>query len=653
MLTWKLQARVVHSDVESSASLEFGGGPHASALNQLQSNIEWTQRDNLHSVPTDCNQRTERQGWMADASVSAESAWHNFAMAPFYRNWLRSIVDVQEDFPAADPTDKRKCGTQGRVDCVGAVADTVPHPPGTFGSRPADPSWSSSFDLVYWYLLRYSGDKRIANSTYPALKSYIEYMLSIAAKDSSGLLRWSTTGDWLEQQWPSGSSNYHVKVREQATSAFNTILGIKILADAAALLGGDKKADETKYRAVVADQQARWHQTFFNMSGTGGGKATEWHGRFVDPAQEAGSKNCPNGGICCPYSQFPGGCTFWQSFANATTPARLHMVSNCDAYPASCHRDTQRACWKDWHYNLQIHPITRREMRAIPLGHNFTCDMPLQGDLGGNASSMTYGDGSQAVLAYSLYLGVAPTPEIEASTIRQLVAAIDATGNHPTTGIIATKWLPEALSKLSRPEVVLNMVLQTGPPSWMDQIAHNATTVHENWEWFVGPGMNSHNHPALTSIGAWLWRWLAGIRIAEGPTEPGYAGAYAHLTLAPYEAIVTDHARISSAKASLPTTHGNISLSWEFSRSSFYINTSLPPNTAATVKLPHSAGRLWAELHEGESLIYRDGDVAPEVAARLQTVEGVHTVDRVDADHLVIQIGGGDYSFAARLGPVI
>jgi hypothetical protein len=37
-------------------------------MNQLQSNIQWTQRDNLHSVPTDCDQRTERQGWMADAS---------------------------------------------------------------------------------------------------------------------------------------------------------------------------------------------------------------------------------------------------------------------------------------------------------------------------------------------------------------------------------------------------------------------------------------------------------------------------------------------------------------------------------------------------------------------------------------------------------
>ena len=65
-------------------------------------------------------------------------------MGPFYRNWLRSIVDVQQDFPAADPLDKRACGTQGRAYCVGAVTDTVPHPPGTFGTRPADPSWSST-----------------------------------------------------------------------------------------------------------------------------------------------------------------------------------------------------------------------------------------------------------------------------------------------------------------------------------------------------------------------------------------------------------------------------------------------------------------------------------------------------------------------------
>ena len=89
-------------------------------------------------------------------------------------------------------------------------------------------------------------------------------------------------------------------------------------------------------------------------------------------------------------------------------------------------------------------------------------------------------DQSQSVLAYTLFLGAPPTVEIRKATLAQLVAAIKKTDNHPTTGIIGTKWLPEALSKSGRSDVVLDMVLQTGAPSWMDQIAHNATTVWEN-----------------------------------------------------------------------------------------------------------------------------------------------------------------------------
>ena len=80
------------------------------------------------------------------------------------------MVDVQSDFPAKDPLDHRACRSQGRLDCLGAVTDTVPHPPGTFGAGPADPSWSAAFDLVYWYNLRYSGDRRSAAKHYPALK---------------------------------------------------------------------------------------------------------------------------------------------------------------------------------------------------------------------------------------------------------------------------------------------------------------------------------------------------------------------------------------------------------------------------------------------------------------------------------------------------
>lgn len=353
---------------------------------------------------------------------------------------------------------------------------------------------------------------------------------------------------------------------------------------------------------------------------------------------------CPNGGICCPLPQFPGGCTFWESCPHAgicsSPDDRLHMVSNCASYPASCGAE-QKSCWPNVERGLTIHPVKSSYLKSVKLGDNFTCGMPTKGM---NTSAVTYGDGSQSVLAYTLFLGAAPTTEIHEATLAQLVAAIKKTNNHPTTGIIGTKWLPEALSKLDRPDVVLDMVLQTGAPSWMDQIAHNATTVWENWEWFVGPNMNSHNHPALTSIGAWLWRWFVGIRIAEEPSEPGYGGAYAHITIAPYEKIVTDHERISSVQANLPTTHGDIALAWEFADGKLVLNTTLPVNTAATVKLPSSAGRGWVEVSEGGNVIYESKSTATK------GVGGVFGMSHPDADHAHMSIGSGRFNFVAVLG---
>ena len=58
-------------------------------LNQLWKNIVWTQRDNMHGVPTDCPQRDERLGWMGDILVFAQTAIYNFDMAAFLTKWMR------------------------------------------------------------------------------------------------------------------------------------------------------------------------------------------------------------------------------------------------------------------------------------------------------------------------------------------------------------------------------------------------------------------------------------------------------------------------------------------------------------------------------------------------------------------------------------
>lgn len=58
-------------------------------------NTYWSQLSNLYSLPTDCPQRDERLGWLADAHMSSRGASLMFSLAPFYTLFLRSIVADQ------------------------------------------------------------------------------------------------------------------------------------------------------------------------------------------------------------------------------------------------------------------------------------------------------------------------------------------------------------------------------------------------------------------------------------------------------------------------------------------------------------------------------------------------------------------------------
>lgn len=48
------------------------------------------------SIPTDCDQRDERLGWMGDAGLSADSMTINFQVAALHENFIRNIEDEQD-----------------------------------------------------------------------------------------------------------------------------------------------------------------------------------------------------------------------------------------------------------------------------------------------------------------------------------------------------------------------------------------------------------------------------------------------------------------------------------------------------------------------------------------------------------------------------
>ncbi len=145
-----------------------------SMLNGMQHMFVWSIKTNLASVPTDCDQRDERLGWMGDAHLSAETAILNFDMAAFYTNFLRDIHDAQ--------------GSQGEVPNI------VPYINRFNPNRVGDPSWGLAYPLIAEYMYENYGDKRILAEHYDGLKAWAEFLHRHAP---DGIVNYSYFGDWV------------------------------------------------------------------------------------------------------------------------------------------------------------------------------------------------------------------------------------------------------------------------------------------------------------------------------------------------------------------------------------------------------------------------------------------------------------------------
>lgn len=217
-----IRGKVVHSDVKPAG----GFSSSKAILNRLQHNILWGIASNLESVPTDCNQRDERMGWLADAHLYAETAMLNFDMAAFFTNFLRDIHDVQ--------------GPDG------TVTDTVPH---KYGNRPADPAWGAAYPLLVWYQYQYQGDRRILEEHYDGVKAWTDYQRS---RSQGGILSYSSYGDWVPVEPTPGD----------LVSTFYYYYDADLTARMAGILG--KTADAEAYRTLAAQIRVAFDQRFWD-----------------------------------------------------------------------------------------------------------------------------------------------------------------------------------------------------------------------------------------------------------------------------------------------------------------------------------------------------------------------------------------------------
>lgn len=227
-----IRGEVVYSAVRPAGSFVAS----KQILNQIQHLIHWSQLTNLMSIPTDCDQRDERQGWMGDTQVTAEEAMMNFDMAAFYTNFIRDIRDVQ--------------GPDG------SITDTVPH---RYGSRPADPAWGTAYPQLVWYMWQQYGDRRILQENYESVKRYVEFLRSRA---HDNILSYSYYGDWVSLVPTPGAF----------VSACYYYYDVRILSRIAGVLGNT--ADAQAYAQLASQIRDAINQKFLSSGEYANGSQT-------------------------------------------------------------------------------------------------------------------------------------------------------------------------------------------------------------------------------------------------------------------------------------------------------------------------------------------------------------------------------------------
>jgi alpha-L-rhamnosidase len=228
---------------------------------------------------------------------------------------------------------------------------------------------------------------------------------------------------------------------------------------------------------------------------------------------------------------------------------------------------------------------------------------------------------TQTAYALALSFGLMPEGQ-EAQAADRLAQDVRAFNDHLTTGFLGTPLLSKSLSDHGHLDVAYNLLNQDTYPSWLYPVAMGATTIWERWDGikpdtsFQDAGMNSFNHYAYGAIGEWLYRVVAGID--ADPEQPGYK----HILIQPQPG-----GGLNYARATLRTMYGLAASAWELADGQFRLDVTVPPNTHATVRLPHTV--LARVTESGQGL-----DAVSGIARTLQQGEAV-----------IVELGSGEYRF--------
>jgi alpha-L-rhamnosidase len=161
-----IQGRVVHDDVASAGTWECSNP----MLNRILANVRWGVRGNYRSIPTDCPQRDERQGWLGDRSAECRGESYLFDIEALYAKWVQDMEDAQKE--------------------SGSVPDVCPSYWPIYSDNV---TWPSSLVIIPGMLRDQYDDRTPVARRYGAMRRWVDYLSGFV---TNGLIARDTYGDW-------------------------------------------------------------------------------------------------------------------------------------------------------------------------------------------------------------------------------------------------------------------------------------------------------------------------------------------------------------------------------------------------------------------------------------------------------------------------
>lgn len=230
-----IEGRMVNDDMRATGTFTSSN----SLLNQIYKNATWGVRGNYKSIPMDCPQRDERQGWLGDRTEVMRGEAYLFDVAAFYGKWLQDIRDVQQE--------------------NGSIPNIAPN---YWSGNGDNVTWPSASIIIPNALFEQYADQEVIARNYESSKRWMTLMSTYI---QNGITECDKYGDWCVP--PEDSKLIHTndpsRITGKAVLATTFLYhDARLMEKYAALLG--HKEDASLYATFADTLKNAFNRDYYN-----------------------------------------------------------------------------------------------------------------------------------------------------------------------------------------------------------------------------------------------------------------------------------------------------------------------------------------------------------------------------------------------------